>query len=57
MEHIKGKENYLPDFLNREFIQPAEHLMIIVTEWDQGQQREVLRTIPDNLSWSEYKES
>jgi len=52
VEHIKGKENYLPDFLSREFIQPIEYVMIIVTEWDQGQQKEVLRTIPDNLSWS-----
>jgi len=52
VEHIKGKENHLPDFLSREFIQPIEYVMIIVTEWDQGQQKEVLRTIPDNLSWS-----
>ena len=25
--------------------------------WDQGQQKEVLITIADNVSWSEYKES
>lgn len=57
VEHIKGKENYLPDFISGEFIYPAKHVMIIVTEWDQGQQKEVLITIPDNISWSEYKES
>jgi len=57
VEHIKGKENHLPDFLSREFIQPPEHVMVIVTEWDQNRQKEVLRTIPDNLSWAEYKES
>ena len=42
MEHIKGKENYLLDFISGEFIYPAKHVMIVVTEWDQGQQKEVL---------------
>ena len=39
VEHIKGSENCLPDFLTREFIQHQEqeddHLMVIITEWDQ----------------------
>lgn len=29
--------------------------MVIVTEWDQSQKQEVLRTIPNNQDWEEYK--
>ena len=55
VEHIKGEENSLPDFLSREYIQPAQILMI-VTEWDPNQQQEVLRSIPENKSWSKYQD-
>ena len=55
VEHIKGTENCLPDFLSREYIQPQDHIMVIVTEWDQTQKQEVLCTIPDTQDWEEYK--
>ena len=66
VEHIKGSENCLPDFLSREFIQHQEksddqvkedeHVMVIITEWDHTEQRETLRSISDNESWAMYKE-
>ena len=37
VEHIKGSENCLPEFLSREHIQQQEHIMVIVTEWDPNQ--------------------
>jgi len=55
VEHIKGKENNLPDFLNREYLESEDYVMMIVTEWDQNKKQEVLRTIPDNQDWEEYK--
>ena len=52
IEHIKGKENCLPDFLSREYLeQNIAHIMMIITEWDQHQKQEDLRTIPDNQDW------
>ena len=61
MEHIKGEDNCLPDFLSREYIQTQsqeqEHVFVIVTEWDLDNQQEVLRTIREEQSWEEYKEN
>jgi len=38
VQHIKGENNSLPNFLNREYIEQKEtHVMMIVTEWDQHQ--------------------
>ena len=57
VEHIKGEENSLPDFLTREYIQDSTkdaQVMMIVTEWDPNQQQEVLRSICKSKSWSEY---
>lgn len=56
VEHITGTKSYLPYFLSREFIQPQEHIMVIVTEWDQSQKHEVLCTILDNQDWEEYRD-
>ena len=60
VEHIKGEENSLPDFLSREYIQDRNQgvkVMMIVTEWDPNQQQEVLRSISENKSWSDYKDN
>ena len=56
IEHIKGSQNSLPDFLRRENLQ-EKHLMIIVTEWDPNIQHEILRNILDSTPWQEYCES
>jgi len=56
VEHIKGENNCLPDFLSGEYIEQKEaHVMMIITEWDQHQKQEILRTIPDDLDWDTYK--
>lgn len=54
VEHIKGSENCLLDFLSREHIQQPEHIMVIVTEWDPNQPKEILRSIPEDKSCQEY---
>lgn len=55
VEYIKGAENSLPDFFSREYIEPRDHVMMIVTKWDQNQKQEVLRTILEDQDWEEYK--
>jgi len=35
VEHIKGKDNNLPDFLRRKYIETKDHVMMIIIEWDQ----------------------
>lgn len=34
VEHIKGKNNYLPDILIREYLNQKETTMVIVEKWD-----------------------
>lgn len=55
VEHIKGEENSLLDFLSRESIEARDHVMMIITEWDQHQKQEVLRTILDDQDLEQYK--
>lgn len=56
VEHIKGKDNTLPYFHSREYIEQKKyHVMIIITEWDNNQRQEVLKTMPDELEWETYK--
>ena len=63
IEHIKGSENCLPDFLSRENLlqtvekqisnEPASCL-IIVSEWKNNQ--EETREITESMSWTKYKQ-
>ena len=63
IEHIKGSETCLPDFLSRENLlhiaekqisnEPASCL-IIVSEWKNNQ--EETREILESISWIEYKQ-
>lgn len=56
VEHIKGKDNSLPDFLSRGYIEQKEaQVLVIVTEWEQEHKRETMRIIPDELEWETYK--
>jgi len=55
VEHIKGKDNNMPDFLSREYIESKDHVMVIITEWDQHHKQEVLRTVPDDQDREAYK--
>ena len=63
IEHIKGSENCLLDFLSREnLLQTAEKqisnepasCLIIVSEWKNNQ--EETREITESMSWTEYKQ-
>lgn len=67
VEHIRGSDNCIPDFLSREYIQHQEHendpkeemqlhCMVILTEWNQAYKREELRYIADDEPWPIYAE-
>ena len=43
--------------LHQEYIEPRDHVMMIIIEWDQNQKQEVLRTIPDDQDWETYKKN
>lgn len=57
IEHIKGSEKCIHDFLNRQNIQEQSYLMVIVIEWVSYLSHEMLREIPDCMNWEYYMNS
>ena len=51
VEHIKGTNNYIPDFLSREHLQ--NFCLIISVQLRNG--TEILVNIPDSLNWETYE--
>lgn len=54
VKHIIGKNNCLPNFLRREYLNQKDTTMVIVIEWEPSQHIETLRSISETQNWEEY---